>query len=304
MPGYEHNKLIQCIANLDKLPDDAAEYASWIKAGGHLALLRDNAEQDELIILGSGEYTFIDAVVVSKGNLSTLDKDDLLGWSSYPFSSRAGYVWGGGRDDVWIERTGCDWGSKKLEDERRLVFARDFEGWKGKDRSYYEILQEYLHLTEIHWRPEEHAYCCFDKLGDLEHVVSVTSKEDRRGVTLISFKREPLEQYLATLNSVLVRMFDFTLWKQKNLPNWSTYPENVINDSDNFFYRQKVDPGRAAYTRGVQIVRPSRPKHEIFSSMQESLFGIGRRGHDQAQGQYVKFVALDWRNKTHRKHID
>ena len=290
MPSYEHKTLIDRISQLDELPEAATEYATWTKAGGHLTLLRDNAEEDELIIYGSGEYTFIDAVVASEDSLSYLNNNDLLHWSSYLFSSSASYVWGGGRDDVWIERTGCDWGSKKVEDERRLVFARDFEGWKGKDRSYYDILQEYLHLTEIHWRPEEHAYCRFDKRGDLEHVVSVTSREDGRGVTLVSFTRKLLEEYLAASNSVLVRMFDFTLLRRGTFSHWPDGPENVFNESNTFFYRQKVDPGKAAYTRGGQIIRPSRPKRNIFLSMKGS-----QCGHDE--GQYVEFVAYDFRNK-------
>ncbi len=189
----------------------------------------------------------------------------------------------------WIEREGCNWRSKTLKDARQLVFARSFESWKREGRSYCEILQEYLHLTEIHWRPEEHAYCRFDKHGDLEHVVSVTSKENRRGLTLVSFKRDPLEQYLAASNSVLVRMFDFTLLRRESFTRWPDEPENVLNKSDVFFYRQKVDPGKAAYTRGVQIIRPSRPKSEVFSSRKAVS------GHDE--GQYCEFVASDWRNK-------
>ena len=115
MPSYEHNKLIKRIANLDKLPDDAAEYASWIKAGGHLDLLQDNSKEDELIIYGSGDYTFINAVVASENSLSSLDQGDLLCWNGNAFFSCASYVWGGKRKDVWIEREGCNWRSKTLE---------------------------------------------------------------------------------------------------------------------------------------------------------------------------------------------
>ena len=290
MPSYEHKKLIERISQLDELSEAAAEYAIWIKAYGHLTLLRDNGKEDELIIYASGNYTLIHTVVASEDSLSYLNKDDLLHWSSDPFSSCASYVWGGWRDDVWIERGGCcNWGlgSKTLENERELVFERSFERWKGEGRSYFEILQEYSHLTEIHWRPEERAYCRFDEHGDLDHVVSVTSQED---IGVVSFRWDPLQRYLAASNSVLVRMFDFTLLRRENFTAWPDEPENVINESDVFFYRQKVDPGKAAYTRGVQIIRPSRPKCEIFSSMKERQFGYN-------EGQYVEFAAYDWRNK-------
>ena len=69
MPSYEHNKLIEQISQIDKLPEAPAKYATWIKAGTHLSLLQNNAEEDELIIYAAGKYTFIHAVVVSQNSL-------------------------------------------------------------------------------------------------------------------------------------------------------------------------------------------------------------------------------------------
>ena len=297
MPSHEHNKLIKRIESLDKLPDDTAAYATWIKADGHLSLLRDNAKEDELIIHASGDYTFIVTAVVIKSSLNPLDKKALLHWGCNFFSPFASYDWGGGRDDVWIERTGYLRGSKTLEGARQLVFSRHFDGLKGKGSSYFEILQEYAHVTGIHWRPEQHAYCRFDENGDLDHVVSVTSKETQRDVALVSFKREPLEQYLAASNTVLIRMFDFTLLRRGRdfeFTSWPDDPEDVFNESEVLFYRQKVDTGKAAYTRGVQIIRPSRPKAEIFSSLKASWSG-------EDEKEYVEFIAWDWRNKRTTK---
>ena len=293
MISYAHKKLIGHIESLDKLPDDTAAFAAWIKADGHLNLLRDNAKEDELIIHASGDYSFIITAFVNKSSVNPLDKNGLLHWGCNCSSPFASYVWGGGKDDVWIERTDYLWGSKTLEGARQLVFARNFEGLNGRNASYYEILQEYLHLTEIHWRPEQHAYCRLDKNGDFDHIVSITSKEDKGDVTLVSFKREPLELYLAASNTVLVRMFDFTLLRRGRgfeFTSWPDDPENVFNESEVFFYRQKVDTGKAAYTRGVQIIRPSRPKAEIFSSLKASWSG-------EDEKEYVEFVAYDWRNK-------
>ena len=50
MPGYDHEKLIERNAHLDILPKHAAEYATWIRAGGHMSLLRDNASDDVLVL--------------------------------------------------------------------------------------------------------------------------------------------------------------------------------------------------------------------------------------------------------------
>jgi len=290
LPSFAHKKLINRIAGLDEMPDDAAAYATWIEAGGHLSLLRDNSVEDELIVFASGDYTFVHAAVVSNDKLSPIDKNDLLGWSCNPHTTVASYVSGGGREGIWIERGMCTSGSKTLEDGRQLVFGRTFEGWTGDDRTYFQILQEYAHLTGIHWRSEQRAYCRFDEHGDIDHVISITSKEDWQGVTLVSFKREPLEHYLAASDSALIRMFDFTLLRRKSFSSWPDGAEDIFDESDDFFYRQKIAAGHAAYTRGVQIVRPIRSQPEIFSSMMDDW--SGRRDK-----QYVEFIAYDWRNK-------
>ena len=66
MPSYEHKKLIERISQLDKVPENVAEYAAWIKAEGHLALLQDNAQENELAIYASSNYTSIQSVLVSE----------------------------------------------------------------------------------------------------------------------------------------------------------------------------------------------------------------------------------------------
>ena len=289
MPSYEHKKLIERISQLDKVPENVAEYAAWIKAEGHLALLQDNAQENELAIYASSNYTSIQSVLVSEDSFASINQDDLLDLTDI-FSSCASYVETEGRDDIQIERGISFWPLSTFENARQLVFRRSFEGWSGEGRIYFEILQEYAHLTEIHWRPESGAYCRYDEHGELEHVVSVTFEGSEGGATLISFKRGPLEQYLAASNSVLIRKFDFTLLRQESFSGWPDGPESTFAKSNDFFYRQKIIDRYAGYTYGIQIVRPSRPKAETFSSLKGSW--SGSKG-----GKYVEFLAHDWRNQ-------
>lgn len=286
MPSYEHSKLCERLFQLNQLPEAGAEYATWIKADGHLTLLQDNEQEDELIIYGVGEYSFIHAVIVSENHLFPLDKDDLLKWNHIPDSSCASYAGDMGGNGFGIERIGSSKGCKTLKHARQLVFARQFYGLKASDARYFEVLQEYSHLAEIHWRPEWHAYCRFDENGEFDPIVSITSQDD--GVALVTFKREPLELYLAASNSVLVRLFDFTCFRLGKFVGWPDCPEDEFTGSDTLFYRQKIDAGIAAYTRGVQIIHPSRPKEEIFATLRANWSG----GRD---GRSVDFIALDWR---------
>jgi len=288
--NYEHKKLTQAITRLDEVPADSKLFSEWIQAEGHLDFLRRNAHADELVIYASGEYTFIHSVAVPNERLAPLDQQDLMQWNFNPYTSIASYVTGGGREDVWVERGLSGTGTQTLENATQLIFVRTFEGWTDLGRTYCELHQEYAHLTGIHWRPEKRAYCRFNEHGDLEPVVSVTSREDKgSNMALVSFKWEPLEEYLAASNASLVRMFDFTLLRRSGFSGWSDGPTQEITESPDFFYRRKVMPGYAAYTRGVQIIRPRRSPEAIFKGITDRWFGRKNK-------QYVEFIAYDWRN--------
>lgn len=291
MHNYNHKKLIEAIAKLDKVPADSQSFSEWIKADAYLEFLRENALANELVVYASGEYFFTHSVVVSNDKLSPIDQNDLMGWNFNPSMPIASYVTGGGRDDVWIERGLDGTGSKTLENAMQLIFGRTFEGWSGSGRNYYELHQEYAHLSGIHWRPEKRAYCRFNEQGDIESVVSITTQEEKgSNLTLVSFEWEPLEEYLAASNASLVRMFDFTLLRREIFfSGWSGEPPQEFYNSSDLFYRQKIMPAYAAYTRGVQIIRPRRIPTTIFTNITDGWFGRKNK-------KYVEFIAHDWRN--------
>jgi hypothetical protein len=288
--NYEHKKLIEAITTLDEVPADSRNFSEWLEAGAHLNFLRMNACADELVIYASGDYTFIHSVAVRNDRLTPVDQQDLVKWNFSSYEPIASYVSGGGREGMWVERGLNGTGTQTLNNAVQLIFGRTFEGWTGPGRTYYELHQEYAHLTDIHWRPEKRAYCRFNEHGDLVPVVSVTSRDDKgSNMALVSFKWESLEEYLAASNASLVRMFDFTLFRRSKFSGWSDGPTQEINESQYFFYHQKVMPGRAAYTRGVQVIRPRRSPRTVFALSTEGRFG-------KEDKRYAEFVARDWRN--------
>ena len=290
MPSYAHQKIVDEIRRLDAVPGSPDAYATWIQAGAHLDFLRRNADSDEIVVYTSGEYSFVYAAVIPNEALDRASEDDRMAWDGRPDSHIASYVYGGGRDHVWLERQGesdPDFPERPLARAKPLVFSRTFEGWAGAGGDYYELNQEYTHVTGIHWRPEQRGYCRYNRNGDLEHIVSVTSRAEKPGdVACITFAWEPLEEYLAAARSTLVRRFDFTLLKRESFGGWSDGPEDVVHD-DRLSYRQKLMPGYAAYTVGVQLITPRRPLAAIFR---------GLRG-DRADRQYAEFITWDWRNR-------
>lgn len=288
MPTFEHKKIIERLNILDQMPATHEELLIWVKADEHIRFLKENTFSQEVIIYASPEFSYIYCMAVPDQLIEPLDKDDLMKWSVNPFTSAASYVWGGGRDDVWVERGDSGTGSTILSKGTHLIYGRTFEGWSGADRSYFELSQEYAHLEGLHWRPEQRGYCRFDENGDLTPIASITNRNSDINISLVTFNRASLDNYLAASNQILIRLFDFTLLDRSNFSSWGDGEENIFNSSDDIFYKQKIC-GSAAYTRGVQIIRPSRPKSEIFSSMKGEIFGSKEKKH-------VEFIAYDWRN--------
>ena len=289
MPSFAHKKIIEKILKIDAPPSNDEHYRKWVGASEHMDLLKQNALSEEMIIYASGPYSFIHSIVVPDEELEGASQDDLLHWSCNPYVSIASYVSGGGRSDMWIERDDHHRGSKVLDKGRDLIFARTFDGWSGPGRDYIEVNQEYTHLTGIHWRPEESAYCCFDDNGDLRHCVSINLGRGGEDVRLVSFRWAELEEYLTIARCSLVRMFDFTLLKRGEFTAWPDVPEVLQVDSADFFYRQR-HCGSCAYTRGIQIIRPCRNASQVFKGVTDSWRG------DKSE-QYVEFIAHDWRNE-------
>ncbi|BBB48881.1 hypothetical protein [Pelolinea submarina] len=290
MTNYLHKNILDKVNKLDEIPENKEDFDEWVNSTENIRFLIQNALTDEIALYISSEFLYIDSLVVTNNDLFPLDKDDLLHWGLSSIHSIASYVIGGGRDDIWIERGFTNAQSKSLEGAKRLIFRRTFEGFSGDSRNYFEILQEYTHLCEIHWRPERHAYCDFDENGDFNPVVTI-SKRDNNGIDLdiVTFQWESLEEYLVVSDSSLIRFFDFTLYKPREFSDWPHKPEKVINRPKNLFYRQLINPGNSSYTRGFQVIQPRRSKKEVFLNIKNKWFGGGAR-------EYAEFIAYDWRN--------
>ena len=99
-----------------------------------------------------------------------------------------------------------------------MVFERIADGFGPVSGTSVDILQEYLHASDIHWLSDRSAHCRIDDQGDIEQTVSITTGN----VTLASFRREPLECYLVASRSVLVRMFQFSLIDPRDSQNGAT----------------------------------------------------------------------------------
>ena len=284
MSNHKHIEIRKQISDLDVLPNDDSEYMDWIHATRHLGLLQYNEMDDELIIYALCNHIFIHGVVVEESSLKNLNYNSLLHWSGNPYEPCAAYGWSR-KVGYGIQRDNLTWEHESLNNAQQLIFGREHLG--SKDGHYYEILQEYAHLADIHWRSERDAYCRFDELGDWEHVVSIT-REDSSDLDLVTFKRQQLDQFLKASNSILVRTFEFRLHPLDGSVKWTADIETV-NEDATLFYQRRIEASKAGYYRGVQIIYPS-PSIRLPSQAIS-----GQTTHKESE--YVEFTAWDLRYK-------
>ena len=103
--------------------------------------------------------------------------------------------------------------SETLAKGEQLIFAREFDGRVG-DKRYFEILQKFLHISNLHYLAERKAYCRLDGHGDVEDVIRIfeipVEAGQMFGGTIVTVVREVLDRYATLTDSTIVRTFDFT----------------------------------------------------------------------------------------------
>ncbi len=186
-------------------------------------------------------------------------------------------------------------GSKTLNQGEQLIFARKFEGRVGR-KNYYEVLQKFVQVFDLHFLEERNAYCRFDKHGDIEDVIRIVVLPDKGsayGGTVVTFNRKVLDEYLALTDSVIARTFDFTHYRPSQFGGWSAPHLAEYTTDGDLSYRTHLEPGHASYLRGFQIVRPVTTKESLI------------KRHDPTardeERQYASFIAHDWKNKVVRE---
>ena len=300
MPTFAHEQLRDRIIELNSPPNDRDAYANWIKAQDHLAFLQANSEESELVILAKHDCrfighdrTYIDSFVIDSTSVKKVDHEVLKNLSTFqpplPCNSETAYIEEG---NSVVVRRGLQVEVLQLQRQATsLAFDRMRKVTVDKDERYIDILQDYIHVSDVHWWSERSAYCRLDDYGGIEAVVSMTCDDSQEHILLASFKREPLEQYLAATNSILVRLFVFDLDDGRSLKdNGGRSAVDQLQESniydENIFYNQKVIPGYMGSTIGAQVIGLSRPKAEVVSS----IFGRNE------EGLFTEFVVWDFRN--------
>ena len=287
MTNYAHTQIADRLSAIDFPPEKTDEFEAWLTARDHLELVRKNAREDEIIVYASGESVFIHAVAVGEEAVDPPLIDDLLRWGGNPFqASTVSYVYGSDPEDIRLEATPPIDGSDSLANAKPLILGRTRYDQPTGGTDYFEVVQEYSVLADIHCYREHGAYCRYDHRGDLLPVVTISSPTSSIN-TLVSFSHDELDEYLAVSGQLIVRMFDFSMLRRAAFHGWPDREE--VHKAGDLFYRQAISPGTAGSARGVQIIRPRRARSAILRRLRSKVFGEKTRA--------VEFEVWDWRNR-------
>jgi hypothetical protein len=286
--------VVNALVQVSQPPSDKASFNAWLEMADAVAFLKGNVQDGEFVVYAITHHAYIHAVLVPVSAVDPPKIEDLLSWNCDAYSTWGVVFAFSPRPSVSISRPLDGTGSLTLDKGEQLVFARSFEGRVG-EAHYHEILQKILHISEIHFLPERSAYCRFDKHGDIEDVVRIVeipAKGDDFGGTVITFKRDVLDRYLALTDSAIVRTFDFTRFQLSSFGMWSKGHEAQLVEDENLFYRKHVEPGHASYMRGCQIVSSSMSKESVARDFWRP---------SGEKREYESFIAHDWKNSVVRK---
>ena len=296
MTTHTHRQLHDDIARLDTCPEDESEFARWCRASGHLELLARNCNHDELIIAVYGPYTYLRSLFIDRATLDGTTPDALIEWRPRRREGLVTYSWIYPDGPVSLMREYSVEDRQFLLNAESPIFRRSIDGSSDQYSSSWEPRQEYLHVIDAHWRPDRKAYSKIDKQGDWLDLICVTIPkiDEVNGITLVSFQRDALDQYLAIRDMAIVQMFEFTLCRKPFSVNASLHNSEYspLQQPGRFLFRQQTGSD-VVRTRGVQIIPPKLTR-----------LAAEQRVRDDSRwpepDEFIDFIAHDFRNKEVR----
>ena len=272
MPSPGHRRLFSVVTSLSAVPNDESTYGNWIEAKPHLELLRRDAQGQELVVYAASNHVFVHAVLVRNDLLAPLPRDHFLQWDGNPYSSPAGYDYREPNGGIEIVRGFKQLGRPILDGATPLVYCRNSHGL-GEAALDVEILQEFVHVSELHRSRSGRDYQRRDENGDVRSFVSVTKMVDDPWTTLVTMDRSILDEYMAVRGMSIVRMFDFNLYDIKKFNGWPARTPERFRLESKFIGNRTVFDGYGGFTRGTQILEPQESHEDLQRAIRTRFSG-------------------------------
>ena len=288
--NHQHQKLRDKIMQLDTLPDDT-KMSEWLTGESHLAFIEEVSGGEEIILAASGPCTYVRSVVVPASRVDEV-----------PTDQRARWFWDGG-DRIAI----YDWtneGSPRIErtpagtdgwliDGCPLAIQRSIEERVGQQQTYWVPDQEFLHVSEGHWREERNAYARLAPLGEWVDVITITNQDGEPPIDLVTCNRDTLDDYLVATESVLILLFDLhnDLRRDNPLPIECTWIYGkAIAKGPLCYFTDRDASATFAITKGSSIIEPKLDRDRIAKR-------IRSHGVDPSDSVPISLLAANqWRD--------
>ncbi len=289
------SKAAELLASISFAPANGGQvHERWIEQVDVVDYLEASEQAPEWIIYASLGYSFLHSVLVPNKSLKPLPIDDLLRWSGNPYMSAWGVSFGFGEGArARLSPPLSSFGSKTLSHGEQLVYARGFDGVPERS-NYYEISQRLIHVSNLHWLEDRTAWCRLDDDGEIEEVIKI-EHPDQPGReypgTVITCRKEVLEEYMALTGSSFVLMFDFTRFQPRSFPGWDHKLPEDTSSVRNAHLRKRVMPGIASYSKGIHVRGTELTEMILAEQFSKSIGGEEDR-------KYESFIAWDFKYKN------
>jgi hypothetical protein len=281
--------IVERLKGLSVAPSVKEAFDAWLRMDDALAFIKENVSSDKCVIYADAPFTFIRTVLVKSSAVHPPDSKDLISWELHADSSWEIWTTGGNTPTCSISQSLESSRTKTFRGGEQLVFHRHFEGRLG-EKGYYEILQKFVHVFDLHFINERNAYCTLNDRGDVEEVIKIVQIAGKGSVSstnIVIGERKLLDRYAALTEMAIVCMFDFTRFKHSSFSGWANGGQTDEFCAGDLMYKSHIEPGYASYIRGVQIIRTQVTKEQVAGEL--SSFG-------EQDKQYVAFLAQDWKN--------
>lgn len=259
-------------------PSELGSFQAWLEQGDALTFLQQNTVDDELVLYANMQNIYIHALLVPANLVDPPNIDDLMRWNCNAYSSWSVTARFHPSPSIAITPPLVGTGSATFEQGEQLVFAREFVGHVGETH-YTEILQKFIHVSDIHYVPEKNAYCRLDRHGDVEEIVrliKLRGSGQMFGGTIVTVKRKVLDRYATLTDAAIVRTFDFTRVRPSQFSVWQNSHDDGVTELGDLFFRKHVETGYASYMRGCQIIRSQISKDIIMDEFDSGSQKDGR----------------------------
>jgi hypothetical protein len=276
------NKIIKYIETFEKKPDlETSKVEQWLNFKDVGFIIEETSNDWIMIQLMTNDYFFNSYFVNIKHaplykSIESTDQDFGLSFCASSYISNG--------TDNWLERSfRSGLGGTKLQP---IFFYRSFDGYDKNEKNYYEILQDLLHVSDVHWVESKNAYCLINDVGDIEEKIVFINKN---GVKCILANRNLLEQYMGHGNYSLLRFFEVKRYFTN--PDWGNHDlEDIIlaSEDKNTFIRHSPYIDKKNLTKSFDLARGSNlicARHTVHEL--EEL---------EKNRKYESFIIQDWKN--------